>query len=188
MSGETKPTTPPWHGVHHDGHEKGGPYSVVQITDPMLGGYQCAEVFGPNHVGNATFIFDAVNSFSRVKALLLRSTRLIDDAHGMLGGEASDDLPGSHGWVSETEKFAEAVKEERCKAPPPNGPSVGMFLHCGLCLHERPIDQTPAQFARLSVGWTSIGLQVWCERHECNVCHIDFEGVQHPANLTRRAH
>ena len=32
------------------------------------------------------------------------------------------------------------------------------------------------EYSKLDVGFTNIGLQVWCRRHEINVCHIDFEG------------
>jgi hypothetical protein len=60
--------------------------------------------------------------------------------------------------------------------------SIVKFFHCGRCLDERPSDQSPREWARLSVGWTKQGFQVWCYRHECNVMHIDFQGHKHPAN------
>ena len=31
-------------------------------------------------------------------------------------------------------------------------------------------------YSQLDVGFTDIGLQVWCRRHDGNVAHIDFEG------------
>jgi len=62
------------------------------------------------------------------------------------------------------------------------GNCIEGFMHCGKCLDERPSDKSPEEWARLSVGFTPIGLQVWCVRHGCNVMHIDFEGRQHPAN------
>ncbi|MEY9493800.1 hypothetical protein [Bradyrhizobium elkanii] len=65
---------------------------------------------------------------------------------------------------------------------------IGTFLHCGLCLHELPAGTSPRDYAALEVGWTPQGLQVWCQRHDCNVLHVDFEGQKHPANTTRRAH
>ena len=58
---------------------------------------------------------------------------------------------------------------------------IGMYLHCSRCVRERPPHISPANWAALSVGWTPRGLQVWCERHSMNVCHIDFEGSKHPA-------
>lgn len=61
---------------------------------------------------------------------------------------------------------------------------IEQYAHCGLCLDERPNNVSPRDWAQLEVGFTDIGLQVWCKRHECNVMHIDFEGQKHPADLT----
>ncbi len=65
----------------------------------------------------------------------------------------------------------------------PNTRGITMFMHCRRCLAEKSADQSPREFARLEVGFTEIGLQVWCVRHGCNVLHIDFEGQRHPANM-----
>lgn len=67
-----------------------------------------------------------------------------------------------------------------------NDLSISSYMHCGLCLEERPEDISPRDFAELEVGWTELGLQVWCKRHGCNVVHIDFEGHKHPADTTRK--
>ncbi len=40
-----------------------------------------------------------------------------------------------------------------------------------------------ADYGRLSVGFSSAGLQVWCRRHDGNVVHIDFEGRQPAADF-----
>jgi hypothetical protein len=69
----------------------------------------------------------------------------------------------------------------------PNTDEILVFLHCGQCLTERPEEESPKEWARLNVGWTKLGLQVWCTRHEVNVLHIDFEGRKHPANVTAKA-
>jgi hypothetical protein len=69
---------------------------------------------------------------------------------------------------------------------PGNDNEIGMFLHCGLCLEEKPDGVSPREWAQIEAGWTQIGLQIWCRRHEANICHIDFEGHQHPANTSRR--
>lgn len=61
--------------------------------------------------------------------------------------------------------------------------NIKMFFHCKKCLHELPGGESPESWARLSVGFTIAGLQVWCVRHDCNVCHIDFQGFKHPAIL-----
>lgn len=69
--------------------------------------------------------------------------------------------------------------------PVPNTKEIVGFMHCGLCLEEVPGNESPESYARLSVGWTKLGFQVWCVRHDCNVCHVDFEGNKHPANDSR---
>lgn len=58
---------------------------------------------------------------------------------------------------------------------------IQMYVHCKLCVEEG--DMTSRG---LAVGWTAAGLQVWCEIHDSNVMHIDFEGCQHPANQGRK--
>jgi hypothetical protein len=57
------------------------------------------------------------------------------------------------------------------------------FFHCMKCLDEKPDGTSPREWAQLEVGFTPIGLQVWCKRHELNILHIDFEGLKHPANM-----
>lgn len=69
---------------------------------------------------------------------------------------------------------------------------IEMYLHCGLCGREyfdegKGEGLSPAEYSRLSVGWTARGLQVWCNRHEANVCNLDFEGHKHPAITSRKA-
>lgn len=72
--------------------------------------------------------------------------------------------------------------------PLTNDLAIGSYLHCSLCCEERPSGVSQRDYARLGVGWTRQGLQVWCNRHEVNVMHVDFEGAQHPANTTRPTH
>lgn len=62
--------------------------------------------------------------------------------------------------------------------PLKNTNEIQMFMHCRKCLAEKPADQTPM------AGWTTQGLQVWCNRHDLNIIHIDFQGAKHPANQT----
>jgi len=64
----------------------------------------------------------------------------------------------------------------------PNTNEIKLFFHCAHCLSERPEDQSPRDWASLEVGFTVLGVQVWCKRHEINVAHIDFQGHKHPAN------
>jgi len=67
--------------------------------------------------------------------------------------------------------------------PITNKLDIRTYVHCAKCIAEKPNTISPRDFAQLEVGFTAIGLQVWCKRHEVNVCHIDFEGQQHPANM-----
>lgn len=62
---------------------------------------------------------------------------------------------------------------------------IKLYVHCGLCLKERPAEIPPKDYSKLEIGWTEKGIQVWCCRHEANVMHIDFQGHTHPANTTR---
>lgn len=71
--------------------------------------------------------------------------------------------------------------------PIPNTHQIGAFLHCRMCLEEvmdgRAGTTSPKDYARLEVGYTTRGIQVWCVRHDCNVVHIDFQGKSpFPAN------
>ena len=55
---------------------------------------------------------------------------------------------------------------------------------CSACETEFRLGSTDSRslqdYSRLDVGFTTIGVQVWCRRHNTNVVHIDFEG-QKPA-------
>ena len=66
----------------------------------------------------------------------------------------------------------------------PNTNEIIQYIHCGKCVSEIPNGVSPAQWSRLEVGWTALGFQVWCRRHNCNVMHVDFDGVQHTANMS----
>jgi hypothetical protein len=68
----------------------------------------------------------------------------------------------------------------------PNTNEIVMYLHCGKCMDERPDHIAPMDWARTQSGWTPMGLQVWCNRCNANLMHVDFEGVKHPANCTRQ--
>jgi hypothetical protein len=45
---------------------------------------------------------------------------------------------------------------------------IDMYMHCPRCLDDRPDDVTPSDWARLNVGVTETGVQIWCVRHECH--------------------
>ena len=68
----------------------------------------------------------------------------------------------------------------------PNSDEIKLFFHCALCLDDMPLGESPQSYQRIQVGFTKLGLQVWCIRHDVNIAHIDFEGQKHPANMTRK--
>ena len=51
---------------------------------------------------------------------------------------------------------------------------------CETCFKEYETFQNPdialRDYVKVDVGFTRIGIQVWCQRHNKNICHIDFEG------------
>ncbi len=71
-----------------------------------------------------------------------------------------------------------------------NANNIMMYVHCKMCLKEiddgvpdTDADQvTPRDYQLLEVGWTDKGLQIWCRRHNVNVCHFmvspDKDGVE----------
>lgn len=71
-----------------------------------------------------------------------------------------------------------------------NENNIIAYLHCGKCLEEWKANHkgkiSPKDFARTQSGWTKEGLQVWCNRHNCNILNIDFEGQKHPADTTAK--
>lgn len=58
---------------------------------------------------------------------------------------------------------------------------------CSRCSDEvmegRAGEVSMADYMKFDVGFSEIGLQVWCRRHDANVVHIDFEGRQPPTDF-----
>lgn len=68
----------------------------------------------------------------------------------------------------------------------PTTNEIFSFFHCRQCLEQKPAGVSPRDWAQIEAGFTPLGVQVWCKRHEINIVHIDFEGCTHPANLHSR--
>lgn len=62
---------------------------------------------------------------------------------------------------------------------------IEVFFHCRSCIEKKPRHLAPREWVRPEVGWTKLGLQVWCVRCERNIIHVDFENQKHPANMSR---
>ena len=65
-----------------------------------------------------------------------------------------------------------------------NTNEIQSFFHCGSCMGQKPEHTSPRDWSQLEVGYTVLGIQVWCKRCECNILHMDFQGQKHPANLS----
>jgi hypothetical protein len=50
-----------------------------------------------------------------------------------------------------------------------------VYLHCAKCFEEKPGMRSMEEWARLSVARHAHGIQIWCNRHDFNVCIIAFE-------------
>jgi|TARA_Y100000401_G_scaffold21577_1_gene14439 hypothetical protein len=72
--------------------------------------------------------------------------------------------------------FAKNNKERNNKMKHQVLNQIGAYIHCKKCLNELPEDQSPSEFAKTQTGWTEKGLQIWCNRHDLNIAHIDFLG------------
>ena len=58
---------------------------------------------------------------------------------------------------------------------------------CETCFKEYKKLDNPdialRDYVKIDVGFTRIGIQVWCQRHEKNICHIDFGGYRAQADF-----
>ncbi len=48
------------------------------------------------------------------------------------------------------------------------------FFHCKKCLEELPPGMSPREYIHIEAGYTILGIQTWCIRHEENIIHLDF--------------
>ncbi len=75
-------------------------------------------------------------------------------------------------------ELADLLKQETKKiqfvhdTDPATEEQIGQYAHCAKCVAEKPGNQSPREWARLNVGWTSDGFQVVCVRHDCNVTKV----------------
>lgn len=53
---------------------------------------------------------------------------------------------------------------------------IQTFMHCVMCNRENP-GVAPKKWARLEVGLTRRGLQVWCLRHDAEVVHLTADQI-----------
>jgi len=53
---------------------------------------------------------------------------------------------------------------------------IKQYFHCKKCINEKPKDQSASEWARLNAGFTAKGLEIWCNRHNISIIHLDFKG------------
>ena len=51
----------------------------------------------------------------------------------------------------------------------------GSYVHCKQCLEEIPEDEDYTQ--KIEVIYSGAAVQVWCNKHECNVATFYYRGV-----------
>ena len=51
--------------------------------------------------------------------------------------------------------------------------NIDLVVFCGSCQEYRPEEVSNKEWARIKVGVTSTGLQVWCNRCDVNVLTFD---------------
>lgn len=100
-------------------------------------------------------------------------------------GGAAFFITKNHVRSVHTNEWLEGIQQSVKYGPIEASNMIKAYMHCGKCLEEKPADQSPKEWARIQVGFTKRGIQVWCNRHEINVMHMDLEGIRHPANQNR---
>lgn len=88
-------------------------------------------------------------------------------------------------------KTDQIVKEDKARSGVE--PKILSYFHCGKCLNDlseesitdfrgRSVDfdpsVSPVRYSKLSVGATEEGIQIWCDRHDCEVGHIRLKEVK----------
>lgn len=68
----------------------------------------------------------------------------------------------------------------------PNTNEIRTYMHCGKCMGDKPENISPQDWARTQTGMTPMGIQVWCNRCDVNVMHMDFAGAKFHANCSRQ--
>ena len=68
------------------------------------------------------------------------------------------------------------------KLQKPSKEEILQYFHCKECALEWKNDKSisskmsPREYAKISVGWTKKGLQIYCFRHDLTILNLDFKG------------
>jgi hypothetical protein len=66
--------------------------------------------------------------------------------------------------------YSEKICDVDRSATTPN--QIEMYLTCSNCFKDKPSDVSMEEYARLEIGLTELGIQIWCVRCNMNVGHI----------------
>ena len=65
--------------------------------------------------------------------------------------------------------------------------SIENHIVCNKCVEELSNEANPEinlkSYSKFEVGFTSSGLQIWCIRHNINICHVNFGGKKLSADF-----
>lgn len=52
---------------------------------------------------------------------------------------------------------------------------VELYLYCRKCNSSKPKNCSISEYSRISVGRTSNGILIWCERHEEPIANLPYD-------------
>ena len=65
--------------------------------------------------------------------------------------------------------------------------SINSHIVCNECIKELSTlpssDVNLKNFVKFEVGFTKLGIQIWCIRHNINVCHVNFDNNELSADF-----
>lgn len=55
---------------------------------------------------------------------------------------------------------------------------IKQYFHCKKCMPQKPDSVSGAEWARINVGLTAKGMEVWCARCNISILNMDFKGFK----------
>ena len=56
------------------------------------------------------------------------------------------------------------------------------YIHCAKCMDERPDNVSPKEYGNYEIGFTEMGIEVWCKRHDELVTYINLYDIWNVIN------
>ena len=69
--------------------------------------------------------------------------------------------------------------------PKKSEPEIKAYFHCGKCSEEVPSDMSISEYSDYAVGFTSYGIEVWCNRHNERVFYFNLTDIWGTLNLLK---